>query len=124
MRKPKFRVVMDVSVDGEESWDGILRNIENLKKDLGPKDLELEVVLYGKAFPLAVRPEKGGARALHSRVEEAVRSGVRIVLCENTMRRKSLVGADLLPFIATVPSAMVELVKKQTEGWAYLKPGP
>ena len=57
---------MEVSVEGEERWDGILRNIEN----------------------------------------------------------KSLVGADLLPFIATVPSAMVELVKKQTEGWAYLKPGP
>lgn len=124
MKQVKHRVVMDLSVDGPERWEGILRNVDNLQKELGAANLELEVVVYGKAWPLAARPEKGGANELHAKVEAAVRAGVRFAMCENTMRRNGLTKADLMPFMVTVPSAVSELVRKQTEGWAYLKPGP
>lgn len=124
MREPKHRVVMDVSIDGTERWEGILRNVDNLQKELGAANLELEVVVYGKAWPLAARPEKGGAMEFHPKVEAAVRAGVRFAMCENTMRRHMLTKSDLMPFMVTVPSAVSELVRKQTEGWAYLKPGP
>lgn len=119
-----YRVVMDVSVEGADRWDGILRNIENLRTELGAANVEIEAVVYGKAWPLMARPEKEGASAFHPRVEALVRSGVRFVLCENTMRRAKLSKPDLMPYAATVPAAMGELVRKQAEGWAYLKPGP
>jgi len=124
MREPKHRVVMDVSIEGTDRWEGILRNVDNLQKELGAPNLELEVVVYGKAWPLAARPEKGGATEFHAKVEAAVRGGVRFAMCENTMKRHQLTKADLMPFMVTVPSAMGELVRRQTDGWAYLKPGP
>lgn len=124
MREPKHRVVIDASVEGAERWEGILRNVENLQKELGATNVEIEVVLYGKAWPLAARPEKGGAIEFHPKVEAAVRAGVKFAICENTMRRHMLTKADLMPFMVTVPSGVSELVRKQTDRWAYLKPGP
>ena len=122
--KAKYRVVIDVSIEGTERWEGILRNIDNLRNELGATQVEIEAVVYGKAWPLLARPEKGGATEFHERVEAVVRSGVRVAMCENTMRRVKLTKADLMPFATTVSSAMGELVRKQSEGWAYLKPGP
>jgi intracellular sulfur oxidation DsrE/DsrF family protein len=123
-RAAKYRAVIDASVDGAERWDGIIRNIENMQRELGAGNVEIEVVVYGKAWPLGVKAEKGGAADFHARVDAAVKSGVKFALCENTMRRTKLVKEDLMPFMATVPSGVSELVRKQAEGWAYLKPGP
>jgi uncharacterized protein len=119
----KHRVVLDIGIEGVDKWEAIFRNIENLKTDLGAPNLEIEGVVHGKAWPLLTRPEKGGAVELHPKVEAAIRSGVRLVLCENTMKRNKLEKVDVLPFAATVPSAIGELVSKQTAGWAYLKLG-
>lgn len=124
MKQPKHRVVMDISIEGAERWEGILRNIDNLRKEFGTANIEIEAVVYGKAWPLAARPEKGGATELHAKVMAAVAAGTTFAMCENTMRRNMLTKADLMPFMVTVPSAVVELVRKQTDGWAYLKPGP
>jgi intracellular sulfur oxidation DsrE/DsrF family protein len=48
---------------------------------------------------------------------------LRLVVCENTLRGHKLTQADLLPFVGTVPVAIAELIRKQEEGWAYIKAG-
>jgi uncharacterized protein len=119
----KHRVVLDIGIEGTDKWEAVFRNIDNLRADLGPGNVEVEGVIHGKAWPLLVRPEKGGVAEFHPKVEAAIRSGVKLVLCENTMKRNKLEKADVLPYAATVSSAIGELVKKQTDGWAYLKLG-
>jgi uncharacterized protein len=119
----KHRVVLDIGIEGADKWEAVFRNIDNLRTDLGPNNVEIEGVIHGKAWPLLTRPEKGGAAELHPKVEAAIRSGVKLVLCENTMKRFKIERADVLPYAATISSAMGELVKKQTDGWAYLKLG-
>ena len=49
--------------------------------------------------------------------------GVIFAACNNTMRRRGVKPGDLVNEAQIVPSAMVELVLKQEEGWAYLKGG-
>jgi intracellular sulfur oxidation DsrE/DsrF family protein len=44
------------------------------------------------------------------------------VACENTMKAQKLVYADMLPKIGYVPAGVVELMKKQREGYAYIRP--
>ena len=110
-------------MEGADRWEAALRNIENLHQELGASNVEVEGVVHSKAWPLLTRPEKGGVAELHPKVEALIRSGVKLVLCENTMKRNKLTPADVMPFATTVPSAMGELVRKQTEGWAYLKLG-
>ena len=50
-------------------------------------------------------------------------AGVRFAACQNTMRRRNISKEDLLPFVGTVDSGVAEVVRKQEEGWAYLKGG-
>ena len=119
----KHRVVLDIGIEGADRWEAVFRNIDNLRADLGAGNVEVEGVIHGKAWPLMVKPEKGGAAEFHPKVEAAIRSGVKLVLCENTMKRNKIEKADVLPYAATTSSAMGELVRKQTEGWAYLKLG-
>jgi intracellular sulfur oxidation DsrE/DsrF family protein len=42
--------------------------------------------------------------------------------CENTMHNAKLAKADMLNGIGYVPSGVVELMQKQQQGWAYLRP--
>jgi intracellular sulfur oxidation DsrE/DsrF family protein len=47
---------------------------------------------------------------------------VRVFACENTMTNQKLVRADMLPRIAYVPSGVVQLMQRQQQGYAYIRP--
>lgn len=114
---PDHRAVFDLSADGAEKWDGALRNIENLRKALGPGMVEVHLIVHGKAFPLLQKSENG----LESRLKALQDAGVRLSLCRNTMKRFDVPADSLLPYTDTVDAAVAELVRKQTAGWAYIK---
>ena len=49
--------------------------------------------------------------------------GVAFVACENTMRKKKITKEQLLPFVTTVDSGVAEVVRKQEQGWSYIRSG-
>jgi intracellular sulfur oxidation DsrE/DsrF family protein len=59
--------------------------------------------------------------AVAKRLAEAESRGVRIVACQNSMRAFHLEAADLAPGVGTVPSGVVELMKREHEGFAYIR---
>lgn len=115
----KYRAVFDLTADTAERWDGALRNAENLRKALGPENVELQVVVHGKAYPLLQKTNT----AMEERLRALQEGGVRLSLCQNTMRRFNVEKESLFPFADTVDAAVAELVRKQEAGWAYLKVG-
>jgi hypothetical protein len=42
--------------------------------------------------------------------------------CENTMKAQKLARADMLTGIGYVGAGVVEIMRRQQEGWAYLRP--
>ena len=57
-----------------------------------------------------------------NRVSDALARGVKIVACENTMHGLKLTRADMLDGIGYVPAGVIELMKRQYEGYAYIRP--
>ena len=57
-----------------------------------------------------------------SRVADTMEANLRVVACENTMRAQKITKDDMLPAISYVPAGVTEIMKKQGEGWAYLRP--
>ena len=53
---------------------------------------------------------------------EAMKANMRVVACENTMRAQKITKDDMLPASSYVPAGVTEIMKKQGEGWAYLRP--
>lgn len=114
----KNKVVFQVSDADAQKWNLALNNARNVQDDLGGSDaVELEIVVYGPGIGMLK-----GDSPVAKRVADALKSGVKVVACENTMKAQKLVYADMLPAIGYVPAGVVELMKKQQEGYAYIRP--
>jgi intracellular sulfur oxidation DsrE/DsrF family protein len=114
---PKQKAVFQVSDADPQKWNLTLNNVKNVADDLGAEAVELEIVVYGPGIGM-LRSDS----AVGKRVAEALKSGVKVVACENTMKAQKLGYADMLPDIGYVPAGVVELMKKQREGYAYIRP--
>ncbi len=60
---------------------------------------------------------------LAERLQRLSQAGVKFAACENTMRRMKIGREALLPFAVPVDSGVAEIVRRQNDGWAYLKAG-
>ena len=63
-----------------------------------------------------------GDSVVANRVSEAVKSGVKVVACQNTMRGQKLTPADMNADISYVAAGVIELMAKQQQGWTYIRP--
>ena len=114
---PQNRVVMQVSDSDPAKWNLALNNARNLQADLGAKNVEIEIVAYGPGIGMLKAESIVG-----NRIGDALGAGVKIVACENTMQTQKLVKADMLDGIGYVGAGVVEIMQRQQQGWAYLRP--
>jgi intracellular sulfur oxidation DsrE/DsrF family protein len=114
---PAHRLVVQVS-DGEASrWNMALNNIANVQAEVGEKNLDVVLVAYGPGIGMLK------AEALTAnRVSDAIRRGVRVVACENTLTNLKVSKADMHPQIGYVPAGASEIMRLQQQGYAYLRP--
>jgi intracellular sulfur oxidation DsrE/DsrF family protein len=113
----KSRVVMQVSDGDAAKWNLALNNAKNLQTDLGAGNVDIEIVAYGPGIGMLKADSAVGAR-----VHEALGSGVKVVACENTMRGQKLTKPDMLPDVGYVAAGVVEIMQRQQQGWAYIRP--
>ena len=111
------RIVMQVSDNDQAKWNLALNNARNLQTDLGADNVEIEIVAYGPGLGMLKAESVVG-----NRIEEALHSGVKLVACENTMRAQKVVKDDMLKGIGYVGAGVVEIMQRQQQGWAYLRP--
>ena len=45
------------------------------------------------------------------------------IACENTMKKKGVTKGQLHAFVSTVDSGVAEIVRRQEQGWSYIKSG-
>jgi intracellular sulfur oxidation DsrE/DsrF family protein len=113
---PRNRALFQVTDNDPARWNLILNNMANLKEGVGSEGVEIELVAYGPGIHML----KADSPVKH-RVADAMRNGVRVNACQNTMNGMKLTPADMQPEIGYVPSGVVEVMKKQQQGWAYIR---
>ena len=111
------RVVVQVSEADPARWNLVLNNVKNLQDELGADKVTVEIVAYGPGIGML----KFDAPTT-SRVCEAITAGVAVQACENTMRNQKLERADMHPNVTYVPAGVVQIIRRQQAGWAYLRP--
>jgi uncharacterized protein len=113
----KEKVVIQVSDADPAKWNLALNNAKNVQQSIGADKSEVEIVVYGPGIGMLKSDSTVG-----NRVEEAKNAGVSIVACENTMKGMKLTSADMLPNTSYVPGGVIEIMHKQKEGYAYIRP--
>lgn len=112
------RIVFEFTSDGAEQITSVLNNVQNVRKALG-RNTQIMVVAHGPGIGLVL--QKNAAE--QKRMEELASAGVVFAACENTLKRKQIAREELHPFVKTVDSGVAEVVRKQADGWAYIKSG-
>ena len=79
------RVVFQVSDSDPGKWSLTLNNVQNLQQELGTNKVVVEVVAYGPGIAMLKQGSPAGER-----VTRALRDGVSVVACQNTMRAMGL----------------------------------
>ena len=113
----RHKIVIQVSDSDPAKWNLALNNAKNLQDDVGASNVDIEIVAYGPGIGMLKLESPTG-----SRVTDAMNAHVKVIACENTMRSLKLTKDDMLAAISYVPAGVTEIMKKQSEGWAYLRP--
>lgn len=113
----KERIVLQVSDENPKTWGQVLNVAENLQKDYGKGNIEIEVVVFGRGSPML----KADA-VIANRVRDSVDNGVSVIQCENSMRRFKLKKQDMNEKIRYVTAGIVHIMKRNREGWIVVRP--
>ena len=116
-QQTKQRVVFQVSDADPAKWNLALNNARNVQADLGKENVEIEIVAYGPGLPMLKTESK-----VAGRLAEALDSGVALLACENTMQNTKVSRDEMYYGIKYVQAGVTHLMKRQREGWAYIRP--
>jgi intracellular sulfur oxidation DsrE/DsrF family protein len=111
------KLVMQVTDADPARWILALSNARNVQSDLGRGNIDIEIVVYGPGIDM-LRMES----VVGPNVAEALAAGVNVTACENTMIGQHLSRDDMLPAIGYVKAGVVRLMRRQQEGYAYVRP--
>jgi intracellular sulfur oxidation DsrE/DsrF family protein len=109
--------VFQVSDADPAKWNLTLNNARNVQADLGKDNVEIEIVAYGPGLPMLKSDSKVAAR-----LAQALDSSIALLACENTMQNTKVGRDDMYYGIAYVQAGVTHLMKRQREGWAYIRP--
>jgi len=112
----KEHAIFAVSDDDTKKWNLTLGNIGNAIDGLGADSADIELVVYGPGIAMLKKDSP-----VADRIAAALKKGVHVVACQNSMRGYHLEQADLAPGVGTVPSGVVELIRRQHAGYAYVR---
>ena len=113
----RHKIVIQVSDGDVAKWNLALNNAKNLQDDVGAANVDIEIVAYGPGIGMLKLDSPAATR-----ISEAMKANVKVIACENTMRVQKLARDDMLPALSYVPAGVTEIMTKQSEGWAYLRP--
>lgn len=111
------RLAIQINEDDVKKWNAVLANIRNIQAELGPKNVAIAVVAIGPGLGM-LTAESLAANG----VQDALATGVEFVACGNTMKALKIDRADLIEGVTISIAGYVELLKRQQQGWAYLRP--
>lgn len=113
----KYKVIFHV--DELDKWSLALRNAMNLIKYCEETGEEYDVEVLANAAAVKelaqTSPHGDSIKALSEK-------NVAFVACQNALKGNDMDEKELFPFVSTVPAGVVELIVKQNEGYAYIRP--
>jgi uncharacterized protein len=113
----KNRIVIQINEDDAKKWNATLGNIHNIQLELGEKNVAIAVVAIGPGLGMLLADSLAA-----NRVQETMATGVEFLACGNSVKAQNIALDDLTEGTKVTTSGYVELMHRQQQGWAYLRP--
>lgn len=114
----KYKVIFHV--DEISKWKLTLANVDNLINAIDDKSYEVVILANSEAVKYYDTSQKldadiKGIAGLQAR-------GVQFVACNNALNANKIDRKNIIDGVSIVPAGVLELVEKQGEGYAYIRP--
>lgn len=106
-------------IDEMIKWDLLLKNVANTIKEIDMTKSKIQVVAYAEAVNYYLNLQHTDNEY---ELKKLVDQSVVFVACNNALKSLNINPDDLPEYVTIVPSGVVELIKKQQEGYSYIKP--
>ena len=83
----------------------------------GAPDTKFEVVCHGGGLNMLLKK----TCVIQDQIKMYADQGVSFVACEFAMKKRNVTKEELVDGAGTVISGVLEIAKKQQEGWSYIK---
>ncbi len=114
-----YKVVFDITSSDPSCQNQVVREASLIKE--GNPDAQVEVVLYGHSLDL-IRKDKS---QYTSDIQKLInQEGVSFNVCHIAMKHNNVDSSQLISGVGIVPDGIYEIIKKQREGWGYIKISP
>ena len=111
-----YRVVFQLSSNDTFVQKALLRQLNNLLKAM--EDVQVEVVTHSYGIDMVLKESP-----FRESIEDLKKRGVRFLVCENTLKADEVDVSELMGMTSVVPAGVAHIIRRQTEGWAYIKAG-
>ena len=114
----QHRIVMQLSSNDTLVWKGLMNNLKHLKAGWGDSVL-IEVVAHGPGLDFLTK----GKTTQQEKINHFKKMGIMFIACENTMMERKISKESIIAEAAFVRMGIGEIVRKQEQGWSYIKAG-
>lgn len=111
------RIVIQINEDDTKKWHAVLGNIRNIQAELGKDKVRIAVVVIGHGLGMLTIESLSATD-----VQDAIATGVEFLACGNSLKAQQVELADLVEGVKVTKAGYVELMRRQQQGWAYLRP--
>lgn len=116
--KKVYKAIYMIDVKDPYVINKTLRNINNALNDPRLKGkLQVELIAFSDGVETYLK-----TGPYEQKLKELISKGVIVAQCANTLKEKNMQRSELFDFIGLVPSGNGELIIRQAEGWAIIKP--
>ena len=118
-KKPNriHKIVFQLTSDDTLVHKGLMKQLNNVLT--AAPNAKIEVVCHGPGISFLVIDKT----TVYTNIKQMKAKGIKFEACENTLKEKNISKDRIIPEAGLVPSAIVEIVTKQEEGWSYIKAG-
>jgi uncharacterized protein len=113
----EHKIIFQLTDGDAEVHQKFIRQLHNILN--AAPNAKIEVVTQGMGIDLL----KLEQNTFEEELIGLSKKGIVFVICENTLKQRSMNKTQFLPLAGFVPSAILELVLKQEQGWSYIKAG-
>ena len=111
-----YKVVFDLTSNDTLNHKAVIRWTNEIVN--ASNDAQVEVVFYGNSLDMVQKDKSVVANDIE---KLAANKNVAFKVCAVAMKAHNVDKSQLIPGVETVPDGIYEIVKKEKDGWAYIK---
>ena len=115
-QRTDYKVVFDLTSKDTLDQKNMVRWLKEISES--NPEAKMEVVMYAKGLEMVVKDKSYVTEDI---TRLSANKNITFSVCAVAMKNNSITSDQLLPGINVVPDGIYEIIRKQREGWGYIK---